>query len=139
MSKLADHEAPKPAESFIARLRDWWRHYNELGNLPRDELERMAADFGMTGRELEELAAKGPHAADLLYQRMTALGLSQSNVERIAHGLMRDLVKDCACCGDKAECKKDLAARPSDPAWKDYCPNAISLESICKTKGRSPS
>ena len=78
--------------------------------------------------------AKGPHAADLLYQRMAALGLSRSDVDRIGHGLMRDLEKTCACCNDKSQCKKDLAARSGDAAWKDYCPNAVSLESVGKTK-----
>jgi hypothetical protein len=69
---------------------------------------------------------------------MAALGLSRSDVERIGHGLMRDLEKTCACCNDKSQCKKDLAARPRDGAWKDYCPNTVSLESVGKTKGRFP-
>jgi len=138
MSKMADHAATASAASFIARLQDWWRHHDELGSLSREELEHVAGEFGMTGRELRDLAAKGPHAADLLYERMGALGLSRPDVERIADGLMRDLEKTCSCCGDKAQCKQDLAARPADPAWKDYCPNAISLESIRRAKGRFP-
>ena len=138
MSKPAADAAAMPEEGLIARLRDWWRNHNELANLPRNELDRMAGDFGMTGRELEELSTKGPHAADLMYQRMRALGLSTADVERIAHGLMRDLQKTCSCCNDKAECKKDLAERPDDSAWKAYCPNAIALESIKSAKGRFP-
>jgi hypothetical protein len=130
MSKPAEHEAAAPTASFLTRLYDWWRYHDELGSLPRDELEHMAGEFGMTGRDLEDLAAKGPHAADLLYRRMAALGLSRSDVERIGHGLMRDLEKTCACCNDKSQCKKDLAARPGDATWKDYCPNAVSLESV---------
>jgi hypothetical protein len=138
MSKPADHEAAVPTASFLTRLCDWWRYHNELGNLPRDELEHMAGEFGMTGRDLEDLAAKGPHAADLLYQRMAALGLSRSDVERIGHGLMRDLEKTGGCCNDKSQCKKDLAARAGDATWKDYCPNAVSLESVGKMKGPFP-
>lgn len=138
MSKPADHEAGVSATSFIKRLHDWWRYHNELGNLPRDELEHMAGEFGMTGRDLEALAARGPQGADLLYQRMRALGLSRSDVERIGHGLMRDLERTCACCNDKSQCKKDLAARPGDAAWKDYCPNAVSLESVDRMKDRFP-
>ena len=137
MSKPAEHEAGAPTASFLTRLYDWWRYHDELGSLPRDELEHMAGEFGMTGRDLEDLAAKGPHAAALLYRRMAALGLSRSDVERIGHGLMRDLEKTCACCNDKSQCKKDLAARSGDAAWKDYCPNAVSLESVGKTRGRS--
>ncbi len=54
MSKPADHEAAVPTASFLTY--DWWRYHNELGNLPRDELEHMAGEFGMTGRDLEDLA-----------------------------------------------------------------------------------
>lgn len=137
MSKPADHEAVSTV-SFITRLHDWWRHHNELGNLPRSELDHMASEFGMTGRDLEDLAARGPHAADLVYQRMEALGLSRSDVERIGHDLMRDLERTCACCNEKYQCKKDLAARRGDAAaWKEYCPNAETLESIGKVKSGS--
>ena len=138
MSKPAGHEVASPAPGFLARLHDWWRHHNELGNLPREELEHIAGEFGMTGRDLEDLAAKGPHAADLLYQRMAGLGLSRTDVEHMGHGLMRDLERTCACCNDKSQCRKDLASRPGDTAWKDYCPNADSLESIEKVKRGAP-
>ena len=69
-------------------------------------------------------------------QRMHALGITRTDVERVASGLARDLEKSCACCNDKDTCKRDLASGPGDPAWKDYCPNAISLESIKRAKGR---
>jgi hypothetical protein len=127
-----------PVERIIARWRAWWRQHRELEKLPPEELRRMAADFGMASCELEKLAAKGPRAADLLHERMAALDLSRADVQRIAHGLMRDLERTCACCSDKAECREHLATQPDDPAWKDYCPNAISLEAITKSKGRVP-
>lgn len=137
MSNQAEHDSAAPAESIIARWCAWWRQNHELANLPRDELQRLAADFGMASKDLEHLVAKGPHAADLLHERLAALGLSRSDVERIARGLLRDLERTCACCSDKTECKKDLATRPDDPAWKDYCANATSLEAIMRSKGRA--
>jgi uncharacterized protein YjiS (DUF1127 family) len=138
MPNLADREHSASTDGLLARWRAWWRRINELGNLDRVEVEQMARDLGMSAHELESLAAKGPDAADLLYQRMGALGVSRADVERTAHSLMRDLEKTCACCNDKAACRKDLAARPDDPAWKDYCPNAISLASAANMKGRFP-
>jgi hypothetical protein len=137
MSNQAEHGIAAPAEGIIARWRTWWRQNQELANLPRDELQRLASDFGMASRDLEDLVAKGPHAADLLHERLAALGLTRSDVERIASGLVRDLERTCACCGDKTECRKDLAAQPDDPAWKEYCPNATSLEAIMRSKGRA--
>lgn len=123
------------AEHFLARLREWWRS-SELAGIDRTELQRMAGEFGMSVRDLEELVARGPHAADLLHERMRALGIARADVEDVARGLMRDLERACACCNEKEECKHDLEQRPDDPAWKDYCPNATSLESVRRTKGR---
>ncbi len=140
MSNSAEPASRTPllaaADNFLARLRAWWRHHNELGTFDRNELERIAGEFGLSARDLEELEARGPHAADLLYQRMQALGIARDDVERVADGLMRDLEKTCSCCGDKGACERDLARRPDDPTWKAYCPNAVSLDSIKRTKGR---
>ena len=140
MSK-STHQASKTVlttavDHFLTRLRDWWHHHGELRNVDRNEFERIAGEFGMTARDLEDLAARGPHAADLLYERMQALGIARADVEDVARGLMRDLERTCACCNGKDACKQDLARRPDDPAWKDYCPNAISLNSVKRTKGR---
>ena len=138
MPKDPDYQRLKAVEDFIARLRTWWQHSNELRNMDRREVDRIAADLGMTARDLEDLAARGPHAAELLHRRLAALGLSQSDIERTTLGLMRDLERTCSCCDHKGVCEQDLASRPDDPAWKNYCPNAISLESVAGTKGRFP-
>ena len=69
---------------------------------------------------------------------MHALGISKADVDHAAQGVMRDLQKTCACCNEKGVCEKDLAKHPDDPGWKDYCPNAVTLESLAKLKGRSP-
>lgn len=122
---------------IFARLVARWREQAELNQLPPGELDRVAGELGMTGDDLATLAFKGPHAADLLYERMEALGVTRADADRLAHGLMRDLERSCACCADKGQCKGDLAARPDDPVWKEYCPNAITLESLRRTKGRA--
>lgn len=50
--------APNPgltaiAEHFLTRLRAWWQHRNELSSIDPDELERIAGEIGMTGRNLQ--------------------------------------------------------------------------------------
>jgi hypothetical protein len=79
----------------------------------------------------------GPEAANLLYERMQALGISKADVDKAAQGVMRDLQRTCACCNEKGVCEKDLAERPDDPVWKSYCPNAVTLESLSELKARS--
>jgi len=124
------------ADHFLARLREWWQRSGEFANIDRTELQRMAGEFGMSVRDLEDLVSRGPQAADQLHERMRALGIARADVEDVARGLMRDLERACACCDGKETCRHDLEQRPDDPAWKDYCPNAVSLESVRRAKGR---
>ena len=121
-------------ETLLARVRDWWRAQNELAGINRNELDRVAADLGMTAGDLEDLVARGPDATRLLYERMRVLGISKEDVARAAYGIMRDLEKSCACCNEKGVCEKDLTKRPDDPGWKSYCPNAVTLDSLTKLK-----
>jgi hypothetical protein len=111
-------------------LRDWWRRRSELTTMDRCELERIAADLGMTGADLKDLAARGPHGADQLHERMRLLGITRADVERLARGLMWDLERTCAHCNLKRACARDLATRPDDPSWGGHCPNAIALTAV---------
>jgi hypothetical protein len=125
-------------DGLLARVARWWRRPDEFGALPQGEMQRMAGELGLSSQDLAALAARGPHAADLLYQRMAVLGIARADVDRVAFGLVRDLEKSCACCGDKDRCIKDLESRPHDRVWADYCSNAVTLDAVTRTKGRFP-
>ena len=64
------------------------------------------------------LFAGGPEAANLLYERMRALGISKAEVNEAAQGVMWDLERTCACCNKEGACAKDLAKNSDDPVWK---------------------
>ncbi len=115
------------ATSYLSRLRQWWRRRRELETLDRCEVERIAGDLGMMGPELRALAARGPHAADQLRERMHLLGITAGDVDRVGPGLMSDLQRTCSRCAHKATCNWDLATHPRDPSWGGYCPNASTL------------
>jgi uncharacterized protein YjiS (DUF1127 family) len=125
-------------QRLVERLRDRWRQRGELAALDRTELDRLAADLGMTSRDVEHLVELGPDSAELLYRRLAALGMTRAEVERIAPGLARDLERTCACCDHKHVCEVDLSSRPDATDWHDYCPNAIALESAKICRGRFP-
>ena len=120
--------------TLLGRLRDWWRAQDELSLLDSREIGRVAEDLGLSRDALKDLVARGPDAADLLYERMKALGISKADVDHAAHGMLRDLQRTCASCREKGICEKDLAKHPDDPVWKSYCPNAVTLESLTKLK-----
>ena len=80
--------------------------------------------------------ARGPDAASHLYERMHALGLSKADVEHATMDVLRDLQRTCACCNEKGRCEKDLLDRPDDPVWRNYCPNAATLDTLTRLKDR---
>jgi hypothetical protein len=123
--------------ALLGRIRDWWRRQEELNALDNKEIGRIAEDLRISTDTLRNLVARGPDAANLLYERMRALGISKVDVDNAAEGVMRDLQRTCACCNEKGVCEKDLAERPEDPGWKSYCPNAVTLESLSELKARS--
>lgn len=119
-------------ESLLRRVRDWWSRHNELSGLDSKELERVAGELGMSTGALEDLARRGPDAAAHLYERLAALGLSKADVER--QGVLRDLQRLCACCNEKGLCEQNLRDRPDNAVWKDYCPNAATLDALVRLK-----
>jgi hypothetical protein len=121
-------------EALLSRVRDWWRRHNEFSSLDPKELERVAAELGMSSGTLEDLVARGPDAAVHLFERLAALGLSQTEVERAAQGVLRDLQRTCTCCDEKGRCEKDLRNDPAGVVWKDYCPNAATLDALVRLK-----
>lgn len=131
------HAGDRQAEGFFAQLVARWREQAELSQLPASELGRIAHELGMSSDELTAIASHGTHASDLLYERMAALGIAREDVDRVAFGLIRDLERSCSCCADKGQCTRDLDAHPDDPVWKEYCPNAIALESVRRLRGRA--
>jgi hypothetical protein len=135
----AQHRSPwavwKDAGGAPSLFCGWWRSRGGLGSVDRRELAHIAGDLGMTGAELEKLAARGPHAADELRGRMRIIGITSGDVASVARGLMGDLERTCTLCREKTRCGRDLARRPDDPAWAAYCPNAIALTAV-KTSAR---
>jgi hypothetical protein len=97
-------------EALLNRVRDWWQRQNELSGLDPKELGRVAAELGMSTNALKDLAARGPDAAKLLYERMRALGISKVDVDHAAQGVMHDLQGTCACCNEKGLCEIGIVA-----------------------------
>ena len=123
--------------TLLDRVREWWRRQGELSALGNKEIGRVAEDLRISTDTLRDLVARGPEAANLLYERMQALGISKADVDKAAQGVMRDLERTCACCNKDGVCAKDLAERPDDRVWQSYCPNAFTLDALLKLKARS--
>lgn len=115
----------------------WWRNWTaaraNVANLDccgADQAERIARDVGVSAPELRALAGKWPDSADLLNRRLTALELDPVEIRRTEPGVLSDLQRVCAMCANERECRHDLAEDPYDPAWREYCPNVMTLDAL---------
>ena len=134
MSALS-HSRDRP--SFGRRLAHWWRDWRarrrtmvELDCCGREEVGRVARDLGLDRSDLSILAGKWPDSADLLSRRMGELGLDPAKATQVEPQVVRDLQRVCSLCASKRKCGHDLARHPSDPAWREYCPNVGTLAAL---------
>ena len=119
---------------FISR---WWRNWranrasvNELEACGADEVAHLARDVGIGASELRVIAAKWPDDAGLLSRRIAELGLDKGEITRVEPQVMRDLQRVCTQCADRRRCANDLDGDGKDPAWREYCPNAPTLDAL---------
>jgi hypothetical protein len=134
-------KAHSPIDAIAQWFRGWTRKStaSELKCMADEMVERMASDVGITAPELRALARLGPHSAELLRRRMTALDLDLGEVRRVEPAALQDLQRVCSLCAHHRRCAHDLAHDPGNPAWKHYCPNAETLTALNAEPWATPS
>jgi transcriptional regulator with XRE-family HTH domain len=128
-------------ESILNVIAQWVRKYryargirDELMNCGPDEVANIARGLGVSPSELVNLASKGPEAATSLQKMLLALGVDPKSLASDDPIMMRDLQRLCIACGHKRECEHDLAAGTAAENYRDYCPNAYTLDDLFTTK-----
>jgi hypothetical protein len=116
---------------------NWWRNWRAtqsnlaaLACCGAEETGRIAHDLGVSVPQLRALAGKWPDSADLLKRRLVELGLDFANIRRAEPQVLQDLQRVCTLCRSGRVCAHDLASRPSDPVWRGYCPNTMTLDAL---------
>jgi len=129
-----EHRTIRPILEAIA---NWVKKYryavglrNELAHCGAEEVARTAHDVGMSPDELIYVANKGPRAADELPKLLRALGVDPQKLKSDDPGLMRSLQRICISCGHKDQCQHNLAMGTAADNYRDYCPNAMSLNAL---------
>jgi hypothetical protein len=141
-----DSEQPGfPAvETVLHSIAAWVSKYrsaiglgNELGRCSPDEVMQIANDLGVPASELRELVSKGPHAADILQKMLVALNVDPAAIAKTNPLVMRDLQRLCITCGDKKRCEHEIAKGTAAEHFREYCPNALTLDALFSPKDRS--
>jgi uncharacterized protein DUF6455 len=116
-------------DAFVGWL-ERFRALNELGQLDRESMQRIAGDLRISPDDLDELVRNGPHAADELPHMLKALGIDEAAIARFEPLVLRDMARVCSLCQDKARCRDDLAAGTADKHYEEYCLNAPTIDNL---------
>ncbi len=122
-----------PVEVISQWWQDWTQNRSDLSELAccaEGDVERIARDIGVSAGELQALTRQGPHAADLLLQRMAALNIDRNKVIQMEPATFQDLQRVCTLCESRRLCAREMARDATDPAWEDYCPNVATLKML---------
>lgn len=125
---------PAAPRNTLQRLVGAWKGWRqrrlaiaELYSLGTVEKRRLAQDLGIPAPDLEVLAGRDSHSADLLLRRLATLNLDPAKVDR---AVMRDMQRCCSICGSHALCEHELEHKPRAARWPDYCPNEPTIASL---------
>jgi hypothetical protein len=130
-------------ETALKAIADWVSNYrkaigfnNEFGMCGPDEVMRMARDIGVTPSQLHELVSQGPGAANLLKTMLVALHVDPKVLADLDPLIMRELQWLCITCSNKKRCKHELVKGTATENFRDFCPNAVSLDELLDQKGQ---
>jgi hypothetical protein len=130
-------------ETALKAIADWVSNYrkaigfnNEFGMCGPDEVMRMARDIGVTPSQLHELVSQGPGAANLLKTMLVALHVDPKVLADLDPLIMCELQWLCITCSNKKRCKHELATGTATENFRDFCPNAVSLDELLDQKGQ---
>jgi hypothetical protein len=135
--------APNPSKpygvfnSLISAFREWTRNRRlirqsrlRLNGCDSYEVARIAREAGVSVSDLRQLSQLGPDAAKLVLDRMAAQNLDAEALASSDPCTMRDLQRLCSTCASKKRCQRDLITDRDNPVWRQYCPNAGTLDAV---------
>lgn len=139
------HQRNYPTVEFVVNAISGWvnkyRHIhgvsNELGQCSPEDVMRIATDLGVPAGELRALAAQGPGAADLLEKMLIELSVDPAVLAKTNPAVMRDLQRLCVVCSQKQRCQHELAEGTAAEHFREFCPNAFTLDALFRQKAPS--
>jgi uncharacterized protein YjiS (DUF1127 family) len=134
---MTTHSKPYPrVTSLIETFADWLKHrreLNEIRQLDRAELDRIAADLEISSGDLDELVRRGVHAADELPALLKSLGIDEAKLENTHPLVLRDMERVCSLCTHKRD--RDLIAGTAAAHYEEYCGNAGTIDGLGQRLG----
>ncbi|RST84989.1 hypothetical protein EJC49_18085 [Aquibium carbonis] len=90
----------------------------------------IAAEAGLSVRDLRDVISHGVGANRLMRRMMAAYGIDAGDVDRQAPGMLRDIALLCSRCQSKGRCEEELEAGTARENAPGFCPNADTFETF---------
>ena len=130
--------AVKAIAAWVSIYRNALGLNNEFGMCGPDEVMRMAQEIGVTPSQLRELS-KGHGNANLLKSMLVALHVDPKVIADMDPLVMRELKWLCITCSNKKRCEHELARGTAAEHFREFCPNAVSLDELFDQKSQQSS
>jgi len=141
MSEYPPHPDFESLKSVISSVAQWAKRCRDSLDISKsfsdcgpDESAKIARDLKLQPKELAMLARKGPRASDLMPKMLASLEIDARELENDDPATMRDLQRVCAMCADKRQCQYDLNNGIAATNFRDYCPNAYTIEALLEAR-----
>ena len=129
-------------DTGLNAIADWVSKYRSaigLGRCEPDEVMLVAKKIGATPSQLRELDSKEPGKAKLLKAMLTALHVDPKVLADLDPLIMRELKWLCITCGARKRCAHELAKGTATEHFREFCPNAVSLDELLDQKDQPSS
>jgi len=139
-SKARDTRYPA-VELLLDAVAGWIRKYrtthgilNDLAQCSPDDIIKIAKDLGLPATDLRGLTAKAPGAVDAVPEMLSALSVEPVALADSDPATMRDLQRTCILCEQKNRCRHELENGTAARHFREFCPNAYTLEALLRQK-----
>lgn len=102
----------------------------ELEGLDAQQCEALAADTGISVGTLVSLYKRGPEASDEMWHMLKALPLDSKALEQKYPDVFHDMSIICSECTLKSHCRSQLRAGRIGVTYRDFCPNAPTIDAL---------
>lgn len=124
-------------QTIMRRVAERWAAYRssraalaELDALPPSLIEEIAREANIDPATLHKVVASG-RDADLLMERMLdAMGIDLGMLKGSHPAILQDAAINCSTCGEKARCRREIAAGTAAAHAAAFCPNQPTFASL---------
>lgn len=102
-------------------------------------MANVAEDLGLAPAELRALASKGANAARELPCLLEAVRINIQTLAEKDPLVLRDLQRVCTMCDQKSTCNREIVAGTASTNYRQYCPNAGTLDALSRDPTFAPS